>query len=104
MVEPGGAHIVLLEFVAAENDQFPRLEFAQHYVHKLAPERARTARNQNDLFRPVHLLFFLTDVIVHTRNCKIGAAWVECTVSITENSQMAAFLAAFWPSDSNEYA
>ena len=45
MVEAGGAHVMLLEFVAAENHQPLGVIFPQHDLDELLPERSRAARD-----------------------------------------------------------
>ena len=56
MIEARRPHVVLLEFVAAEDDELLRMVVAQHQLHELLPERARPARDQHNLFLPVHRL------------------------------------------------
>jgi hypothetical protein len=41
-------HVVLLELVAAEDDQLPRLMVPEHMLHELDAEGAGTAGNEND--------------------------------------------------------
>ena len=54
MIEPRNLHIVLLQFVAAENDKLLGMVVPQHELHELLAERAGSARNQHHLFRPIH--------------------------------------------------
>ena len=56
MIESRRPHIMLLEFVAAEDDELLRMVFAQHHLDELLAERARPARHQHNLFLPVHPL------------------------------------------------
>src|ERR1700758_4444971 len=55
MIESRGPHVVLLEFVAAENDQPLGVILPQHHFDKLPAKRSRPAGDQDNLFRPVHL-------------------------------------------------
>src|ERR1035441_1994402 len=45
MIEPRGPHFVLLEFIAAENDQPLGAILPQHNFDELLPERSRPARH-----------------------------------------------------------
>ena len=54
MVQSRGAHVMLLEFVAAEDHQALRPVLLQHDFDKFLPERPRPARDQYCLFRPIH--------------------------------------------------
>ena len=54
MIEARRPHIMLLQFVAAEDDELLRMVVAQHHLDELLPERSRPARDQHDLFLPVH--------------------------------------------------
>src|SRR5882672_3647992 len=54
MVEPLGTHVMLLQLVAAQNDELLGTIFPQHDLHKLMPKRPRPASHQHHLFRPIH--------------------------------------------------
>src|SRR5579863_10045684 len=54
MVKTGGLHVMLLELIAAEDDQLARMEIPQHYFHKLFAKGPGSSRHDYDLFRPVH--------------------------------------------------
>jgi len=54
VIKPRSAHVVLLVLIPAENHQLLRAILPQHDLDKFFPERARTTRNQDDLFRPIH--------------------------------------------------
>ena len=54
MIEARSPHIVLLEFVTAEDDELLRAVFAQHQLDELPAERTRPAGDQYNLFGPVH--------------------------------------------------
>src|SRR5580704_16196704 len=54
VVQTRGAHVMLLQLVAAENDQSLGLALAQHNLDKLSPKRSGPAGDQNYLFRPIH--------------------------------------------------
>ena len=54
VVKAGSPHIVLLQFIAAENHQPLRMIFPQHDVDEFLPERTRAAGDQYFLFRPIH--------------------------------------------------
>src|ERR1051325_2084663 len=54
MIETGHPHIVLFEFVAAEDDELLRMVVAEHGLHKLFSERSGATGDQHDLFRPIH--------------------------------------------------
>ncbi len=60
MVEPRGAHVVLLKFIAAEDHQALRLVLLQHDFDEFLPERPGPARHQNCLFRPIHPIRLVT--------------------------------------------
>src|SRR6266850_1362911 len=53
-IQTRGAHVVLLQFVPAEDDYLLWAILAQHNLHKFLAERARSARDQDHLFRPIH--------------------------------------------------
>ena len=46
---------MLLQFVAAKNDELLGVILPQHDLHELLAERTGSASDQNNLFRPVHL-------------------------------------------------
>ena len=54
MIKSPHPHVMLLELVAAEDDQLLRMVVAEHRLHKLFPERSGAARDQHNLFRPIH--------------------------------------------------
>ncbi len=54
MIEAGGAHIVLFEFVPAEDDELLGMIFTQHQLDEPLAERSRPARDQHNLFLPIH--------------------------------------------------
>ena len=56
MIESRRAHIVLFQFVAAEDDELLRMVFTQHHFDKLLAERSRPPGHQHNLFLPVHPL------------------------------------------------
>jgi hypothetical protein len=47
MIKARGAHVVLLEFIAAEDDQALGPVVPQHDLDKFFPERPSPARHQN---------------------------------------------------------
>ena len=53
MIETRDSHIMLLEFIAAEDDELLRMIFAQHEFDEFLAERARAAGDQHNLFRPI---------------------------------------------------
>ena len=53
MVETGGAHLMLLEFIATEDDQPMGLVVAQHDLDKLFTKRARPTCDQYRFLRPI---------------------------------------------------
>src|SRR5581483_11228588 len=55
IVEPGSLHVVLLQFITAENDELLRPVIAQHYLGEFLPERAGSTSDQHYLFSPIHL-------------------------------------------------
>jgi len=55
MIDSRGAHFMLLQFIAAEDDEFLRPILIQHDLHKLFAERSCASCDQHNLFRPVHL-------------------------------------------------
>ena len=54
MIKPRSPHVMLLEFVTAEDDELLRAVFAQHELDELPAERTRPAGDQYNLFGPVH--------------------------------------------------
>jgi hypothetical protein len=54
MVESGSSHIMLLQFVTAEDDELLWFVFPQHQLDELPAERTRPPRDQYNLFGPVH--------------------------------------------------
>src|SRR5580692_7534327 len=54
MIQSGSAHVVLLQFIAAENHKLFRLVIPEHDLDKLLPKGSRPACDQNYLLRPVH--------------------------------------------------
>jgi hypothetical protein len=50
MIKTGSTHIVLLQFVSAEDYQAARMMIAQHDFYEFLSERSRAARYQDDLF------------------------------------------------------
>src|SRR5581483_9926086 len=63
MVEPRGAHIVLLQFIAAEDDEFLRTILSEHQVHEFLAKGARSTRNEDNLVCPVHSACLLRKVV-----------------------------------------
>ena len=55
MIEARGSHVMLLQLVAAVNNKFPGMIFPQHQLGKFSAERSCRARDQDNLFRPIHL-------------------------------------------------
>ena len=49
MIQSGGAHVVLLQFVAAEDYQALGVILPQHHFDKFLAERTGAAGDQNDL-------------------------------------------------------
>ena len=74
VVEAGGTHVMLLQFVAAENYQPLGMIFPQHDFDELLPERTRPAGDQYFLFGPIHQSY-LGHVFLTSR-----AGIVECKV------------------------
>src|SRR5580704_8200367 len=54
MIKPRSPHVMLLEFVTAEDDELLRAVFAQHELDELPAKRTRPAGDQYNLFGPVH--------------------------------------------------
>jgi hypothetical protein len=54
MIEAGTTHVVLLQFVAAEDHQAPWPVFLQHNLDELFSKRTCASRYQNFLIRPIH--------------------------------------------------
>ena len=54
MRQAAGAHFVLLQLVAAEDDHLARGVLGQQHGGQLAAQRAGAPRYQNDLLRPIH--------------------------------------------------
>ena len=49
MVQTCGAHLMLLQFIATENNQLLWTVFVQHDLYKLLAKRTRASRYQHDL-------------------------------------------------------
>ena len=56
VVETRLAHLVLLQFVAAEDDHLGRLIFVQQDADEFLAKRAGSAGHQNNFIFPVHTL------------------------------------------------
>ena len=54
MIEARRPHVMLLELVAAEDDELLRMVITQHHLGELLSERTCPARDQDHLFLPVH--------------------------------------------------
>ena len=54
MVKATDAHLVLLELIAAEDDQLGGLVLAQHDLDEFFTERPGTTGDQDNLFAPIH--------------------------------------------------
>src|SRR6185295_8754646 len=62
-------HLVLLQFIPAEDDDFLRLFFLQGDLCKLLAKRTSPARDKNSLIFPIHVYLFafsyLTVIPIH---------------------------------------
>jgi hypothetical protein len=54
VVEAGTAHVMLLQFIAAQNHQSSGMVLPQHDLDELPAKRTRSPGNQNFLFGPIH--------------------------------------------------
>src|ERR1051325_10919408 len=54
MVESRDPHVMLLKFVAAEDDKLLWMVVAEHGLHKLLSKRPRATGDKHNLFRPIH--------------------------------------------------
>src|SRR5208282_461006 len=54
MVESRGPHVMLLQFVTAEDDELLRAVFVQHQFDELPAKRACPSGDQYNLFGPIH--------------------------------------------------
>ena len=64
IIEAPRPHVMLLEFVPAEDHQPLGVMLLQHDLDKLFPEGTSPARNQNHLFRPIHSISPILAVLI----------------------------------------
>ena len=92
MVEACHTHLMLLELVAAEDDQLGGMVLSQHHLDEFSAKRSGPAGDQDNLFGPVHR-FSINDMpdnfifLLPARSVGTGHTYPENVASVLQTNR-----------------